>query len=210
MATYRDIVNKFNINHKVLEREKISITEFMLLLSLYTHSNVQGLLKKGFINPAYNTGEEISKYVQKDKDVYNISLNPEKKEELKAFIDLCFGNTKQYSHKEVEELAGVLIERFPKGLKPGTKQYWRSPVKEITNRLINFYGEYGYYPPEIIIQATDRYLKSHENNPKLQRILKYFIMKKVDIGWGSDLYNVINYHSEEDNEDSVGGIELAN
>lgn len=75
----------------------------------------------------------------------------------------------------LEELAKKLKELYPKGLKPGTQQYWAEGVALIVKRLKAFIKKYGEHSYEDIIRATEAYIKSFNGDYRYMKTLKYFI-----------------------------------
>lgn len=208
---YKELFDKLNVDKEVLKANGMTIYElFMLILLNDPYPILDGMIKKGFIFPAFiNTGEVISAHNISLDNIFNIEIDKDKKLEVKEFIGKCFGHSSPYTPKQLRTLAETLIEKFPKGQKPGTNQYWRSSVTEVSNRLVIFFKQYGFVEFDKIIEATDTYIKNYENDNRFQQTLKYFILKKKDAGWESTLYNTINFHTEDDVWDG-GGIELAN
>ncbi len=94
--------------------------------------------------------------------------------------------------KRLEELSIKLQSLFPDGKKQGTNNYWRGNIHEIKDRLQAFFKRYGEYTDDQIITATTNYLEDYKSNTTLMRTLKYFISKKTDDGYVSDLLTYIS------------------
>lgn len=92
---------------------------------------------------------------------------------------------------KTEQLAIKLKEIYPKGKKPGTNYYFCSNVKEVVLKLNKFFKIYGEYTDEEIIDATQRYIDSFQEDFTYMRLLKYFIYKESDNGGISELATLL-------------------
>lgn len=176
----------------------LSNEEVIMLISMSLTKDykalLQGLESKGFIcdSSAYTEngiGYSISEYGEK-------TLN-----QLLIETEIVL-EKEDNDEKNLLSLASKLKEIYPKGKKPGTHYYWSDGVKLIVNRLKVFYKKYGEdFSPEDIISATERYVKSFENNQRYMKLLKYFIFKDEkgaeNVEHASDLLTFIENKDEE-------------
>lgn len=95
--------------------------------------------------------------------------------ELDDVIQKCAPETSK--DDVIEGLAKNMIDVYPKGIKPGTNQTWRSNVTDISRRLRKFQTRYPQYDIDKILDATKRYVQSFNGHYDFMRTLKYFIWK---------------------------------
>ena len=94
-------------------------------------------------------------------------------------------------------------ELYPKGKKEGTNQFWADGVSIIVKRLKIFYKKYGFYDNDIIIKATENYIKSFNGDYRFMKTLKYFLWsekvnKAGEVEPTSDLLTYIENAGEID------------
>ena len=95
----------------------------------------------------------------------------------------------------IDGLAKQMINIFPKGMKPGTNQTWRSNPTDIARRLRKFQSRYPQYEVTQILDATKRYVQSFNGHYDYMRILKYFIWKD-DVRYNEEGKGYIDSYSE--------------
>lgn len=100
----------------------------------------------------------------------------------------------------IEDLAVKMMALFPALKKQGSSQYFRGNKRDISLRLKKFFKLYGNtYSDEVILNATKKYVESHNGNYTYMRVLKYFIWKdekKVDSegkGYIEEISDLANY-----------------
>jgi hypothetical protein len=83
------------------------------------------------------------------------------------------------SFSEWEENIVAFNNKFPKGKKPGTALSFKTTPKELFERFKWFFSEYPEYTWEDVMKATDRYVKTFEeqNDYSYMQLSKYFIKK---------------------------------
>ena len=98
----------------------------------------------------------------------------------------------------LEDLAKSMAELFPRGRKARTNKYWRGNSALVVKKLNGFLRKYGSFRADVILQATDNYVKSFGYDTSLMRILPYFIEKDGE----SDLLTFIE-NLDEEGDDAV-------
>lgn len=80
---------------------------------------------------------------------------------------------------EWEEKIVLFNNKFPKGKKPGTAMSFKTTPKELYDRFKWFFQEYPEYTWDDVMTATDRYVRSFEdqNDFSYMQLSKYFIKK---------------------------------
>lgn len=175
---------KLQIDTDILDKEGISIDDFILLLHLYFHNHS--------INNVNPTLLEENNLSSNGVDfVENILLK-------------C--DTTMPLESSIKKLAEELKNIYPKG-KKDNMYYWTDGISLIIKRLKIFFKKYGIYSNEIIIDATKRYVDSFNGDYRFMKLLKYFIFKEKkgeggDVESSSDLLNFIeNNEGEESSND---------
>lgn len=180
--------NILQIDKSILKQNGVSLTEYFFMMILiyqpgidisYDCSNV---LSYGFIE------ENDTGYVLTNKGF--------------DFLKQCEIQTvdKKINLKSLEELAKKMRELYPEGKKDGTAKYWRDNIQNVVRKLNNFFKLYGYYDEELILEATDKYVKSFGNNNQLMRILPYFILKENESDLLTILENMDSVKEDSNNE----------
>lgn len=99
--------------------------------------------------------------------------------------------------KDYTELARKLQKIFPQGRKGTTAYYWRGTVNEINTKLKAFFNKYPKTKEEVIIKATENYVKSFKGNTTYMQLLKYFIEKDGGSALASFIENIDSYNVQE-------------
>lgn len=176
----------YTISWRSIQKSDLSQADFFLLLSIY-HANGMTkipdhdvLIKKRFI-------------FEMDGKVYVMD-----KTKTEAFFKTVMKeiSSEASSAEYIALLTPKLQELFPKGLKPGTNQYWRGSKAIVSQKLNTFFKKYGFFDEDIIIEAIQKYVTSYGSNTKLMRTLPYLIEKNDE----SDLLQII------ENFDDIGQV----
>lgn len=166
------------------------IGEVLLLyeyaLNIFPESMKQSLIDKGYIT---NAGDLFGRYTATDKAV--------------KLLDNVLADSSVDDDTKITELAIKLKELYPKGKKEGTNQFWADGVSIIVKRLKIFYKKYGFYNNDIIIKATEDYIKSFNGDYRFMKTLKYFLWsekvnKAGEVEPTSDLLTYIENADEVD------------
>ena len=166
------------------------IGEVLLLyeyaLKIYPESMKQSLIDKGYIT---NAGDLFGRYTATNKAV--------------KLLDNVLADSSVDDDTKITELATKLKELYPKGKKEGTNQFWADGVSIIVKRLKIFYKKYGFYDNDIIIKATEDYIKSFNGDYRFMKTLKYFLWsekvnKAGEVEPTSDLLTYIENAGEID------------
>lgn len=170
---------KITIDEETLDKHKLTKAQLFLLFSLIhpvskkdlIELENQGLISKDLFSNKY---EIVNQGILK---VNKIILDSDK----------ASGKI----NGDIVKLVKDLQELYPKGKKEGTNNYWRGNVPEIKERLLVFFKKFGDFPHDTVIQATQKYIDSFQDNTKLMKTLKYFISKKrID---GNTEYDLLTY-----------------
>ena len=181
-----------------IEREELSTSQFLLLLSTYLGKSIHGGDAKTL---AYKS---LVSYDDVDSDRYPSELAITK--EGIAMIEGILANSdiKTEELDDYDSLAKEMIELFPKGKKPGTNYLWRDSALSISRRLKTLVTKYkSTFTKEQALEATRKYVESYTSRGdyKTMRLLKYFIFK-VEIKDGKEEFtsDLLNYIENEDQE----------
>lgn len=182
-------MDKVSINKDVLEKNNLSMDEFLVLLLTYNKANIQevkqSLVEKGLADFSVfdedlvisNTTKDLITSITIDSDVKVLSKD-----------------------KEFKELADKLKELFPKGKKAGTTYMWRDSTAVIARKLKTLVVKYDYqFTEEQAIKATKAYVESFNGDYTYMQLLKYFILKSLPDGEiKSDFMSYIENEGQED------------
>lgn len=165
---------KYIIDTEVLNKEKLSLAEFGILL-YYVGGGENMILSR--VNECL---WEKGYLIKESKDTYSF-LSP-KFEELQVI--LAEGSNKKSINKRAEDLAPKIKSLYPLGYKcmyigGSPKKYpWRDSDRVIANRLKIFFKRYGdKYTDAQILEATQRYVQGFKDDDTYMKLLKYFIFK---------------------------------
>ena len=172
------------LNNGTCIGEVLLLYEYALKIS--PESMKQSLIDKGYIT---NAGDLFGRYTATDKAV--------------KLLDNVLADSSVDDDTKITELATKLKELYPKGKKEGTNQFWADGVSIIVKRLKIFYKKYGFYDNDIIIKATENYIKSFNSDYRFMKTLKYFLWsekvnKAGEVEPTSDLLTYIENADEVD------------
>ena len=172
------------LNNGTCIGEVLLLYEYALKIS--PESMKQSLIDKGYITSA---GTLFDRYTATDKAV--------------KLLDNVLADSSVDDDTKITELATKLKELYPKGKKEGTNQFWADGVSIIVKRLKIFYKKYGFYDNDIIIKATEDYIKSFNGDYRFMKTLKYFLWsekvnKAGEVEPTSDLLTYIENAGEID------------
>lgn len=172
------------LNNGTCIGEVLLLYEYALKIS--PESMKQSLIDKGYIT---NAGNLFDRYTATDKAV--------------KLLDNVLADSSVDDDTKITELAIKLKELYPKGKKEGTNQFWADGVSIIVKRLKIFYKKYGFYDNDIIIKATEDYIKSFNGDYRFMKTLKYFLWsekvnKAGEVEPTSDLLTYIENADEVD------------
>ena len=172
------------LNNGTCIGEVLLLYEYALKIS--PESMKQFLIDKGYITSA---GNLFDRYTATDKAV--------------KLLDNVLADSSVDDDTKITELATKLKELYPKGKKEGTNQFWADGVSIIVKRLKIFYKKYGFYDNDIIIKATENYIKSFNGDYRFIKTLKYFLWsekvnKAGEVEPTSDLLTYIENADEID------------
>lgn len=182
-------MDRVSINKDVLEKNNLSMDEFLVLLLTYNKANIQevkqSLVEKGLADFSVFDDELIISSTTKDL-ITSISIDSDVKVLSKD--------------KEFRELADKLKELFPKGKKAGTTYMWRDSTAVIARKLKTLVVKYDYqFTEEQAIKATKAYVESFNGDYTYMQLLKYFILKSLPDGEiKSDFMSYIENEGQED------------
>ena len=172
------------LNNGTCIGEVLLLYEYALKIS--PESMKQSLIDKGYIT---NAGDLFGRYTATNKAV--------------KLLDNVLADSSVDDDTKITELATKLKELYPKGKKEGTNQFWADGVSIIVKRLKIFYKKYGFYDNDIIIKATEDYIKSFNGDYRFMKTLKYFLWsekvnKAGEVEPTSDLLTYIENAGEID------------
>lgn len=182
-------MDKVSINKDVLEKNNLSMDEFLVLLLTYNKANIQevkqSLVEKGLADFSVFDDELVISSTTKDL-ITSITIDSDVKVLSKD--------------KEFKELADKLKELFPKGKKAGTTYMWRDSTAVIARKLKTLVVKYDYqFTEEQAIKATKAYVESFNGDYTYMQLLKYFILKSLPDGEiKSDFMSYIENEGQED------------
>lgn len=182
-------MDKVSINKDVLEKNNLSMDEFLVLLLTYNKANIQevkqSIVEKGLADFSVFDDELVISSTTKDL-ITSITIDSDVKVLSKD--------------KEFRELADKLKELFPKGKKAGTTYMWRDSTAVIARKLKTLVVKYDYqFTEEQAIKATKAYVESFNGDYTYMQLLKYFILKSLPDGEiKSDFMSYIENEGQED------------
>lgn len=164
---------KITINTDVLQRNNLSLGDFLVLLMGYYDVDYkqccnklvrEGIAEHNLYNPpsivlSDNSKDMVAKIViDSDDQVINSKI-------------------------DFTRLATTLQELYPQGLKPGTTYDWRGKTSVIEQKLKTLVALYGFtFTEQEAIDATKEYLSFFKDDKSHMCLLKYFILKTTNDG----------------------------
>ena len=156
------------INTDVLQRHKLSLGEFLVLLMAYHEVDYKeccsrlveiGIASNNLYNPP------------------NIVLSDNSKDLVARII--IDSNEKVIASKiDFTKLANELIDLYPQGKKPGTSYSWRDNGSVIEQKLKTLIAMHGFtFTEQEAIDATKEYIASFGEDKTHMHLLKYFILR---------------------------------
>lgn len=185
-------MDRVSINKDVLEKNNLSMDEFLVLLLTYNKANIQevkqSLVEKGLADFSVFDDELVISSTTKDL-ITSITIDSDVKVISKD--------------KEFKELADKLKELFPKGKKAGTTYMWRDSTAVIARKLKTLVVKYDYqFTEEQAIKATKAYVESFNGDYTYMQLLKYFILKTLPDGEIKS--DFMSYIENEGDENDMG------
>lgn len=184
---------KITIDTDILEGEKLSLGEFLVLLLGYCEVNVQkelsSLYEKKLVDK--NLFEEVPPVLSDNTKTYISKLIVESDKNV------------QTSKIDYEGIAKKMKALYPRGNKEGTSYPWKDSDANIATKLRTLVRNYGFtFTEEEAIAATKEYVESFGEDKSRMRLLKYFILKTAnDVehnkGMSSEFMSIIENRREE-------------
>lgn len=159
---------RITIDTEVLQREHLSLGEFLVLLMGYKEINykecLDSLIDKGVIQP--NMFNRMS-----------VALS-DKAKEMVAYMLVNSDPRVAGSGIDYDRLAQGLQSIYPAHKKPGTSYDWRGKTYEIAHKLKTLVAVHGFdFTESEAIKATKEYVDSFEEDRSKMQLLKYFILR---------------------------------
>lgn len=158
---------KITINTEVLQKEGLSLGDFLVMLIGYYGADYKEsfdkLVDKGIIQP--NVFRKLS-----------MILSNNSKDYIAKLVMMCDDRAVN-SGLDFTSLARKLQDIYPTGMKQGTTYLWGDKTDLIAQKLRTLVVKYNFsFTEEEAIKATKEYVSSFEDTQKMQ-LLKYFILK---------------------------------
>lgn len=192
---------KITIDTNVLEKEHLTLQQFLVLLIAYKNENYKEIMDSLI----------ESKIAQKDLfDPYSLVLSDNVRNDIARILVECDKDVVN-SGIDFDAIAVKMRDLYPKGYKPGTTYLWRDSVATIANKLKTLVSKYKFYfTEEEAIVATQEYLDTYKHDNKFMKLLRYFILKTDNDGVGnkqikSDFMTIIENNrlkKEDDNNET--------
>ena len=95
------------------------------------------------------------------------------------FLKSSRTSKKKVPFEEWKDNIQAFNEMFPKGRRPGSSVGYRTPPKELYSRFAWFFEEYPEYDWDMVLNATEKYVKVFDENNDYTYLQssKYFIKK---------------------------------
>lgn len=187
---------KIEVSDEICKKYNLSIEEALVLIGLkYSSQEVfQKLNKERFL---LDLGSSIFNEETKYK------LSRKANEALSCILaestDVVAKRT-----TNIEELADKLRDIYPNGKIFNTNYYYRCNRQDIINKLKTFFKMYGTkYTDEQIINATQKYVNSFNDNYTYLKLLKYFIWKDERLKGESVQSLLADFIENESSEDTT-------
>ena len=162
------MIMKITIDTKILEREGLSMGEFLIMLFSLYHADYtkcfNGLVERGLIESNLFSSSSAVLSDNSKNLVFRILVESSDK------LTNC-------SIQNFEYLAKTLQEIYPEGNKPGTSYPWRATIEEIAYKLRVLVVLCDFtFTEEEAIEATKEYVNSFSDQKRMS-ILRNFILR---------------------------------
>lgn len=166
---------RITIDTKVLDKEGISLGEYLMLLMSFYGINYKDAFYKAVRH------ELLSPDVfEEGSSVLSDNVASKVVRILMASDDVV-----QTSNIDYKDLAQKLQDIFPSGCKEGTSYPWKSSVDTVALKLMTLvFNHHFTFTEKEAIEATKMYVAAFNGDRKRMQLLKYFILKtyKDDAG----------------------------
>lgn len=159
---------KITIDTDVLNKENISLGEFLVLLMAFYGINYkeinEKIVSKGLISS--NLFEDGSNVLSNNTRNFVSRLIVESSNEIKS------------SSIDFYSLAYKMQSLFPDGCKEGTSYPWKSDINDVAFRLMLLVYRFNFkFTEKEALDATEKYIKCFNESNKYMQLLKYFVFK---------------------------------
>lgn len=159
---------KITIDTDVLNKENISLGEFLILLMAFYGINYKEIneevISKGLIsNNLFKDGSNI---LSNNTRNFVSRLIVESSNEVKS------------SSIDFYSLAYKMQNLFPDGCKEGTSYPWKSDINDVAFKLMLLVYRFNFkFTEKEALDATEKYIKCFNESNKYMQLLKYFVLK---------------------------------
>lgn len=160
---------QIHIDLDVLDREGISLKEYLILLEGYFDVNHRKVTEK------LSEDGDIGYYVN-DPNIVILSNNMIEK--VKRIMLKSEPSVKE-SGIDFSKLAIAVQSLYPRGNKPGTTYSFPGKTKDIELRLLLLYEEYGSFTEEEVIMAVRKYVVEMKDKLDKMVLLRNFIIRQT-------------------------------
>ena len=159
---------KITIDTDILNKENISLGEFLVLLMAFYGINYKEIneevVSKGLIsNNLFKDGSNI---LSNNTRNFVSRLIVESSNEVKS------------SSIDFYSLAYKMQNLFPDGCKEGTSYPWKSDINDVAFKLMLLVYRFNFkFTEKEALDATEKYIKCFNESNKYMQLLKYFVLK---------------------------------
>lgn len=157
---------KISIEEGVLNKEHLSLSEFLLLLFFKGDTS---------FDKAILTLKEQGLLREDAGQIFITTAGAEKCEAVLLSSDKAVPRD-----APILKLAEQMMSLMPNIKMPGTPYYYKCNRREVSSKLKRFYKLYnpdGKYTADDIVKATKSYVEAFNGDYKYMKLLKYFIIK---------------------------------
>lgn len=160
---------QIHIDLDVLDREGISLGEYLVLLEGYFDVNHREVVEK------LSEDDSIGYYVN---DPSTVILSSNIIDKVKRVMLKSEPSIKE-SGIDFSKLAIAVQSLYPRGNKPGTTYSFQGKTKDIELRLLLLYAEYGSFTEEEVITAIRKYVAEMQGKLDKMMLLRNFIIRQT-------------------------------
>ena len=159
---------KITVDTEVLQREHMSIGDFLVLLIGY-----YGISYKECLDRLASAG-----IVQHDLFCKGSMILSDNTKNLVAKILTESDSKVKECNMDFDSIAKHLQQLYPSGVKPGTTYEWQGNAEEIKQKLMLLVTKCDFSFTEAeAVAATKEYVSSFKDDTRHMQLLKYFILK---------------------------------